>query len=153
VKPFPPETAAEIAIEAAQPGDLAGIRALLREGELPVDVERFLGDFLVARHKEAVVGCIGMEACGADALFRSLAVTGAYRGLGLARRLHEALAARARARGVRRAYLLTQTVEPLAARWGFARIDRAEIPSAIRATAEFAGACCQSAAAMARDLD
>ncbi len=153
VKPFPALTAAEVVVEATRPEDLPAIHALLREGELPADVERFLGDFLVARHRGSVVGCIGMETYGADGLFRSLAVTAAYRGLGLATRLHESLVTRARSRGVRRAYLLTKTVEPLAARWGFVRIDRAAAPAAIQATTEFAGACCASAAAMQRTLD
>ena len=50
-----------------------------------------------------------MEVYGGDALFRSLAVTPAYRGMGLARRFYEALVQRAVAQGVRDAYLLTKT--------------------------------------------
>jgi SAM-dependent methyltransferase len=153
VKPQPASAAAEVVVEAARPADLPAIHALLREGELPVDVERFLGDFLVARHQGRPVGCIGMEAYGEEALFRSLAVSAPYRGLGLAHRLHEALAVSARARGIRRAFLLTRTVEPLAARWGFVRIERDAAPPAIRATTEFAGACCASAVAMRRALE
>ncbi|MBI4537736.1 MAG: arsenite methyltransferase [candidate division NC10 bacterium] len=152
VKPHPAATGAEVVVDAARPEDLPAIHALLREGDLPADVGQLLGSFLVARHQGRPVGCIGMEAHGADALFRSLAVTPAYRGLGLAARLHDALVERARARGVRRAYLLTKTIEPLAARWGFAAIDRAQVPPAIQATTEFAGACCASAAAMRREL-
>lgn len=152
VKPAPASVAAAVAVEPARPEDLPAMHALLREGELPVDVERHLDNFLVARHGERVAGCIGMEVCGADALFRSLAVTAAYRGLGLATRLHERLAARARARGIRQAYLLTRTVQPLAARWGFVPVDRAEVPEAIRATSEFAGSCCAAAVAMRRGL-
>ena len=152
MKPYPVAMAAEVVVDAARSDDLSAVHALLREGDLPVDMERFLGDFLVARHRGSVVGCIGMEVYGVDGLFRSLAVTAAYRGLGLATRLHEGLVARARSRGVRRAYLLTKTVEPLAARWGFARIDRTAAPPAIQATTEFAGACCASAVAMRKEL-
>ena len=152
VKPYPAPTAAEVVVDLARPDELSAIHALLREGDLPVDVERFLGDFLVARHRGSVVGCIGMEVYGTDSLFRSLAVPAAYRGLGLATRLHESLVARARSRGVRHAFLLTKSVEPLAARWGFARIDRSQAPAAIQATTEFAGACCASAVAMRKEL-
>jgi N-acetylglutamate synthase-like GNAT family acetyltransferase len=93
-----------------------------------------------------------MEVYGPDALFRSLAVTPGYRGLGLARRLYEKLVERARAKGVERAYLLTKTIEPLAESWGFRQIDRAQAPEAIRDTSEFRGACCASAVAMWRHL-
>jgi N-acetylglutamate synthase-like GNAT family acetyltransferase/2-polyprenyl-3-methyl-5-hydroxy-6-metoxy-1,4-benzoquinol methylase len=151
-KPYPSGTASGVTIEAAGPDQLSAIRALLAEGDLHMDVEAHLPHFLVAQHQGKVVGCIGMEIYGSDALFRSLAVTPAYRGIGLAHRLYQALVARAVAQGVRRAYLLTQTIAPLAEAWGFRRFDRAEAPPAIRETTEFRGACCATAVAMRRDL-
>jgi N-acetylglutamate synthase-like GNAT family acetyltransferase len=152
VKPHPPAVASEVAIEAARPDELPAIQALLAEGELHLDMEVHLSRFLVARHQGEPVGCIGMEVYGGDALFRSLAVAPAYRGMGLAHRLYQALVERAVARGVERAYLLTKTIAPLAEAWGFRRIDRAEAPAAIRDTTEFRGVCCASAVAMRRDL-
>lgn len=152
VKPYPASTAQEVEIESARPDDLPSIQALLTDADLPTDVEAHLADFLVARHAGRVVGCIGMEVRGADALFRSLVVAPAYRGLGLARRVFEALAAHARTRGVARAYLLTTTIEPLAQAWGFRRIDRAQVPESIRETSEFRGGCCVSAVPMWKDL-
>jgi len=152
VKPHPPSVVSEVAIAQARAEDLHVIQALLAEAELPGDIEAHLSHSLVARHDGRLVGCIGMEVHGRDALFRSLAVTPAYRGLGLAWRLYERLVKRARAKGVERAYLLTTTIEPLAERWGFRRIDRAQVPEAIRDTSEFRGACCASAVAMWRDL-
>ena len=93
-----------------------------------------------------------MEVRGVDALFRSLAVEAAYRGVGLGRRLYDALAARAIGQGVERAYLLTTTIASPAESWGFQRIDRKEVPAAIQATRQFDGACCASAVAMRQDL-
>ena len=144
--------AAEITIEPATKGDLSAIAALLAAADLPADVAPHLADFLVARHQGKVVGCAGMETQGADALFRSLAVSPAYRGARIGRRLYEALVGSARANGVERAYLLTTTIAPLAESWGFRRIDRDKVPEAIRQTTQFQGGCCASAVAMWQDL-
>lgn len=152
VKPYPASTAEEVVIESVKPDDLPSIRALLNDEALPADAEPHLGDFLVARHQGRVVGCVGMEIRESDALFRSLVVTPAYRGLGLGRRLYETLVVHARTRGVERAYLLTTTIESLAEAWGFHRIDRAQIPEGIRQTSEFRGGYCASAVAMWQDL-
>jgi arsenite methyltransferase len=152
VKPQPASVAAEITIGPATEGDLPAVEALLAEAGLPTDVVPHLADFLVARHQGKVVGCAGMEVQGADSLFRSLAVSPAYRGAGVGQRLYEALVGSARAKGVERAYLLTATIAPLAESWGFRRIDRDKVPVAIRETTQFQGGCCASALAMWQDL-
>ena len=148
VKPRPASVATEVTIEPARAEDLPAIEALVTEAGLPADVAPHLSGFLVARHQGIVVGCTGMEAQGADALLRSLAVSPAYRGAGVGRRLYEALVEKARGKGVERAYLLTTTIAPLAESWGFRRIDRARVPAAIRETTQFQGDCCASAVAM-----
>lgn len=152
VKPQPASVEPEITIEPAKPEDLPAIEALVNEVGLPADVAPHLSDFLVARHQGAVVGSVGMEVRGPDALFRSLAVTPAYRGSGLGRRLYQALVEKARGRGVRRAYLLTTSIATLAESWGFRRIDRDQVPAAIRETTQFRGGCCSSAVAMSQEL-
>lgn len=152
VKPYPKMVASEIVVGPAQEDDLPAIKTLLAEAELPVDVESHLADFLVARHENRVVGCVGMEVRGSDALFRSLAVAPPYRGLGLGRRLYGALEELARRQGVKRAYLLTITIQPLAESWGFRRIDRDHVPPAIQETSEFRAGCCASAVPMWKDL-
>jgi len=153
VKPYPATVAPEVTIEPAGGGDLPEIHKVLAEVDLPADVESHLADFLVARHHGRVVGCIGMEPRGSDALFRSLAVTPAYRGLGLGRRLYSALEEMAKRRGVERAYLLTNTIASLAETWGFRRLDRAQVPQVIQETSEFRGGCCASAVPMWRKLE
>jgi N-acetylglutamate synthase-like GNAT family acetyltransferase len=152
VKPQAAPAATEIAIEPAREEDVRAIEKLLAEGGLPTDVTAHLAHFLVARHEGQVVGCVGMEVCGPDALFRSLVVSPAYRGAGLGRRLYETLVAKALGEGVEQAYLLTTTISPLAQSWGFQQIDRAKVPASIRETTQFAGACCASAVAMWQHL-
>jgi len=152
VRPAPASAVTEVVIGVAREAELPAIETLLAEVELPTDVAPHLGSFLVARHREVVVGCAGLEVRGTDALFRSLAVHPAYRGVGLGRRLYQALVELAHGRGVARAYLLTTTIEPLAESWGFRRIEREAVPGPIRETTQFRGACCTSAVAMWRDL-
>jgi N-acetylglutamate synthase-like GNAT family acetyltransferase/SAM-dependent methyltransferase len=152
VKPHPPTVVAEMVIGPAGRHDISAIEALLAESELPAEVEAHLADFLVATHGGRVVGCVGMEVRGPDALFRSLVVAQAYRGIGLGQRLYTALEELAKGKGVKRAYLLTTTIEPLAESWGFRRLDRDQVPQAIQETSEFRGGCCASAVPMWKDL-
>jgi len=152
VKPYPQTIASEVRVMPAQEEDISAIKTLLVEAELPGDVEGHRDDFLVARYEKKVVGCVGMEVRGSDALFRSLAVTPAYRGIGLGRRLYSALEELAKQRGVKRAYLLTNTIGALAETWGFCRIDRSQVPPAVQETSEFRGGCCASAVPMGKDL-
>jgi N-acetylglutamate synthase-like GNAT family acetyltransferase/2-polyprenyl-3-methyl-5-hydroxy-6-metoxy-1,4-benzoquinol methylase len=153
VKPHSASVTTEVTIAPAKKGDRPAIEALLAEAGLPTDVEPHLGDFLVARHRGDIVGCTGMEVQGQDALFRSLAVSPGYRGAGISRRLYDALVEKARAKSVRKAYLLTTTIVSLAESWGFQRIARDQVPEAIRGTTQFRGACCESAVSMWKDLD
>ncbi len=152
VKPYPETIASEVEVMPARLADIPAMQELLAKAELPADVESHLADFLVARHGERVVGCVGVEVRSSDALFRSLAVAPAYRGMGLAHRLYRALEEMAKGRGVERAYILTNTIEPLAENWGFRLLDRDQVPPAIQETSEFRGGCCASAVPMWKDL-
>src|SRR5512136_1798796 len=77
-----PESVPEpVTIEAPREGDVNGIKALLAAVDLPAtDVREHIGDFLVARTGERIVGCGGLELYGDTALLRSLAVLPEQRG-------------------------------------------------------------------------
>lgn len=140
-------------IETARADDAAAIRALLRQAGLPhEDFAAHLADFLVTRRGGIVVGAVGFERHGRDALLRSLVVTPALRGAGLGGRLVDQLSARARAAGLDRFYLLTTTAERFFGARGFAQVDRKTVPAAVAATPEFQGLCPASAVCMAREI-
>jgi N-acetylglutamate synthase-like GNAT family acetyltransferase len=140
-------------IAPAVPADAAAIGALLRAAGLPAeDFADHLAHFLVARRGDAVVGAVGCELHGADALLRSLVVAPAERGAGLGGRLVDRLAAAVRRRGARQFYLLTTTAEAFFGRRGFRRIDRAQVPPALGATREFQSLCPASAVCLARPV-
>lgn len=145
--------AAEIKISPATPADAPAIAALLREADLPhEDFVPHLAQFLVARNGGGqVVGAVGTELGGADALLRSLVVAPAQRGAGLGGRLVDELERAAGAWGVRRWWLLTTTAERFFAARGFRVAARSEAPEAIQRTGQFSGECCGSAVCMTRE--
>jgi amino-acid N-acetyltransferase len=146
------KSTAEIVLAPAQAEDAAEIAALLRAAGLPHDdFAPHLGHFLVARDGPAVIGTVGAEVNGSDALLRSLAVAESRRGAGLGTRLLAALEDAAAGWGVERWWLLTTTAEKFFAAHGFRVAVRTEAPEAIRRTGQFNGGCCRSAVCMTRE--
>lgn len=138
-------------IRAARPGDYETVARLLMANDLPVEgVPSSLDAFLVAERGSALLGVIGLELYGADALLRSAAVDASERGTGLGARLvHDVIALAAR-RGVTGLWLLTTTAERWFPRFGFSAVARDDVPLAVRASREFQGACPASATVMRR---
>jgi len=136
-------------IRSAKPRDHAAVTALLTEAKLPLaGVPADLDRFVVAERSGEVVGAIGLEAYGDAALLRSAVVAPALRGTGLGERLVRALLAQAREQGMRELVLLTTTAERWFPRFGFERIERTQVPSALHASEEFRGACPDTAIVM-----
>jgi amino-acid N-acetyltransferase len=142
-----------VAIAPARAADAEAIAALLREAGLPhADFRAHLARFLVACDRRGtLVGAIGAEVYGREALLRSLVVAPARRGRGLGGRLVDALERAAVAWGVRRWWLLTTTAEGFFAARGFRREERSAAPAAIAATREFRELCPSAAACLVRD--
>ena len=110
------------------------------------DITReLLRDFILVRKGDDIVGVIGLEVTGADALVRSLAVRQSYRGQGIGKKLTSAIERHARARGVQVLYLLTLTAEDFFIAQGYRHSDRSTAPESIKATLEFRSLCPQNA--------
>jgi amino-acid N-acetyltransferase len=126
--------------------DLEGIIDLLSSVGLPSEeVSSHLDNFIVARDGNKLVGVVGIQLCGSDALLRSLAVHPESRNRGIARQLFQRIVASAHDHGVKHLYLLTTTIEGLCEKWGFRKIDRKDVPKRISNTAEFKGLCPKTA--------
>jgi amino-acid N-acetyltransferase len=133
--------------------DVPGLLALLENAGLPLDgVREHLETALVARDGTRVVGSAVLELYGEAVLLRSVAVAEALRGQGLGIRLTESALDLARARGCRRAFLLTETAGWFFPRFGFNVIRREQVPENVRASVEFATACPDSALVMEATL-
>lgn len=138
-------------VRAARAEDLGSIEALLASSSLPtVGVREALQRFVVAESKGELVGVAGLEPCGASALLRSVAVKQEWRSAGVGRALVTRAIADAEASGIDALYLLTTTAERYFPSFGFREITRDVVPEAVRATAEFRGACPASATVMCR---
>jgi amino-acid N-acetyltransferase len=138
-------------VRRATGADYRGVMHLLEAANLPVaGVPSTLTDFYVAEDQGRILGAVGLELYGADALLRSAVVDAAARGAGTGRALVQRILGHARERGVRAVYLLTTTAERYFLRFGFDRIAREEVPAGVKASIEFRGACPASAVVMRR---
>jgi amino-acid N-acetyltransferase len=140
-------------IQFAKPEDYREIRDLLSSANLPFeDVENGTGHFLLARKEEQLIGCIGLQICGEDALLRSLAVSEDQRNRGLGKTLTQEILEYASRLNVRKIYLLTTTAENFFRKYGFVVADRTAAPDAIRATSEFSSLCPSTAVLMSKEF-
>lgn len=127
----------------------ASVAALLAEAGLPLDGldDQFPAAYVVAR-QGGIVGVAGLERHGDSGLLRSVAVSERFRNSGLGRLLVTDRVNAARALGIQQIFLLTTTAANYFAKLGFSPSTRAEVPSAIAASIEFASACPSSAACL-----
>lgn len=140
-------------IRRATSSDLSAVESLLTASDLPTDgVRDNFSAFVVADDNGAIAGAIGLEKYGSVALLRSAVVAPDHRGTGVGRKLVEQLLERAEEAGVDELYLLTTTAEKYFPRFGFTRTTRATVPEAVKASAEFRGACPDTAIVMTRPL-
>jgi amino-acid N-acetyltransferase len=141
-----------IEIGAGTAADRSAIEALLRVTGLPLAGLEHAQDTIVARQDGRVVGCAALEIYRDGALLRSVAVDAGLRGTGVGRAVVEAALARAGALGVPAVYLLTVTKAGYYEKFGFATIDRGEVPDTVEASVEFTSACPAGAIVMRRHL-
>lgn len=99
--------------------------ALVAEAELPiVDLDRGDAIFWLVRDAEGEpVGCFGLELAGPEALLRSVVVRPGRRRGGLGAAIVGLAEATARALGVRRLVLLTETAGPFFERLDYRPMD------------------------------
>jgi amino-acid N-acetyltransferase len=139
----------DVDVRLATPDEPGAIRDLLAACGLPAaDVGLPNQEFLVACNGGQIVGCVGAELYGGTALLRSLAIVLPHRGKGMGDLLLREGVGLARRRGAGDLYALTTTIEPLLARRGFVRVERGDVPEALRMSQEFASICPGSAACM-----
>ena len=133
--------------------DLDAVEGLLSASVLPLDgVKENLSGFIVAEQSGRVIGAVGLEKFGSIALLRSAVVSNEHRGSGVGRRLVEHILERAEKNGIEELYLLTTTAEDYFPRFGFTRTTRSAVPPAVKASAEFQGACPDTALVMTRRI-
>lgn len=143
-----------LTLSGVRPGEAAAVNELIQGAGLAVaDLSpEKLRHFILMRRGESIVGVVGLEIAGSAALLRSLAVTEAYRRRRVATRLVEAIERYARAQGVDRLFLLTQTAENFFRQRGYTPTPRAAAPPGLQDTAEFRNICPASAVCLCKSL-
>ena len=142
-----------VEVRSATSADHRAVLVLLDAAALPMaGLSPTLTDFYVAEDHGRVMGAIGLERYGADALLRSAVVDPSARDTGVGVALVERVLDHARERGIRAVYLLTTTAERYFPRFGFDRITREEVPDAVKASVEFREVCPASAVVMRKIL-
>lgn len=142
-----------VVVRRAAEADAPTVAALVSAAGLPLDGLDDVHAVLVAEDGDRVVGVAALERHGDGAhvayLLRSVAVDGAARGGGIGAHLTQAALAHVDAEGAPVA-LLTETADGWFPRFGFVAVERADLPAALAASPELAGACPASARAMLR---
>ena len=151
---LPPTTEREELVLEPLPGDgMDDLAATLREAELPhQDLAGKSKRFFCASVSGEIVGYVGLEITGADALLRSAVIFIRARRRGLGRAMIERLLALAAEYGIERVWLLTTSAPGFFARLGFADVERTMVPLAIAASEEFGDLCPATAVCMLRAL-
>ena len=141
-------------IRTATTADLPSIGEILENAGLPFsDIgTSHLPDFLVVEKDKAIVGCVGIERYGRDALLRSLAVDASRQGTGQGRHLVDAIEAHARQSGIAHLFLLTTSASGFFEDHGYREIARETAPAALQRSTQFSKTCPSNAVCMEKDL-
>jgi N-acetylglutamate synthase-like GNAT family acetyltransferase len=143
-----------LSLRQATPADWPAVASLLAAHKLPLDGAReHLAHYLVAVSNGEVIGCAGAEVYGRVALLRSVAVAPGLLRQGIGRALVTRLLDEARRRQIATVHLLTVTAPEYFAQFGFKRGPVEQAPQALKASAEFQGACPACSAFMSLTLN
>lgn len=122
------------------------ILKLLAENKLPSeDIGEMPEHFWVALDNSQVIGAIGLELYGTYGLLRSMVVSEASRGKGIAAMLVSILEDKAAKMGIGEIFLLTETAPDYFVRRGYTEKRREQVPDPVKASSEFSFVCPASA--------
>lgn len=147
------QTITEINIVKATSRQRQEVINLLAEEHLPTaDLPAQLDNFFVAADNHKVIAAIGLETYADCGLLRSMVVNKAYRNRHIAASLVNAIEALAKDSGIACMYLLTETAAVYFEKKGYEKIDRNDVPEAIKVSSEFSSVCPVSATVMKKQL-
>jgi amino-acid N-acetyltransferase len=142
-----------IEIDEGTAADFSDVENLLSSAHLPLEGLRDASRLIVARLDGRLIGAAALEEYDGGVLLRSVVVAEELRNSGVGHRLTAATLEAASRAGHRAAYLLTTTAGGFFTRFGFAAIDRADVPADVRRSVEFRSACPVSALVMRAELE
>lgn len=127
---------------------------LLQNSQLPSeDIDLKKQDFFILEKEGVPVALCAVEIYESDALLRSFAVVDKFRGKGLGFQIYIDVLDYLVKREVKSVFLLTTTAESWFERYGWMKIKREAVPSAIKETSEFKSVCPGTAVCMQLNLN
>ncbi len=143
-----------MALRPATENDWLAVAALLEANKLPFEGAReHLATYLLAISDGEVIGSAGLEVYADIALLRSVAVAPRLHRQGVGKMLVSRLLLEARRRKIAKVCLLTTNANKYFAQLGFKYELIEQAALALKASAEFQGACPASAAFMSLTLE
>ncbi len=128
---------------------LSELQSFLQLNHLPfADVQLANSFYLLYYQQGELIGSIGLEWYGSNALLRSVAIAEKWRGKGLGKTMVTNIMNEAKKANKEGVFLLTETAAPFFLQLGFADYDRALAPPAIQSSSEFSHVCPSSARLM-----
>jgi amino-acid N-acetyltransferase len=141
-------------MRSATATDVPAVLKLLEDDKLPTaGVKDHLEHFQLEFANENLIGCAGLEIHGDAGLLRSVAIASSHRSQGLGSKLVQTILEHARQQKLSSLSLLTETAHGYFPRFGFQITPRELLPESLQASAEFHGACPDSAIAMTLKLE
>jgi amino-acid N-acetyltransferase len=133
--------------------DLENIANILKKNDLPFsDLQESPVDFILAKKKLDIYGCIGLEKYGTEGLLRSFVIDPEYRKKGIGKTLYNHMLAYAVQNKIKTLHLLTTTAKDYFLNTGFSVKDRSIAPKIIQDTVEFKSLCPASSTYMALEM-
>jgi amino-acid N-acetyltransferase len=128
--------------------DLPAIQALLERSQLPRQGVEECALMLLEERDGVLLGCIGLEIHDGHGLLRSATIVKEAQGQGLGSSLVRAILGEAVRLELFSVSLLTETAKDYFPKFGFKVVEHSSLPKSLQASAEFRGACPDSATAM-----
>jgi amino-acid N-acetyltransferase len=143
------ELPAGVRLRSATEADLPAITRLTAGAGLgAADLATQVESFFVAESEAAVIGAIGLQCFGGDALLRSACIDPVWRGRSVASNLVEHALTEAALEAIDNVYLFTEGAERFFSRFGFITVPPDDLPFTVTRAAERAGASPAGATAM-----
>jgi len=139
---------------AATKEDLLRVKSFLRENGLSeVGADECVENFVITENESGSwIGVAGVEFYGESGLLRSVAVDKQFRGRGHGRILVNAILGKARDKGIKTVYLLTEDADNYFKHLGFQIVDRKDVDDIVKTSLEFTETCPECALVMRRAI-
>lgn len=143
----------QLTFEKISGEDINDAITLLKENDLCyTDIPKENLDIFKVLDNNMIVGYLGLEHYGSDAVLRAVVIKDNLRGLKLGRKMTLLGIDAARSRGIKSLYLLTITAKNFFSKFGFKVMVRKDVPEAVGKSEEFLNFCPDTATCMMLSL-